>query len=136
MTESRLAIGARVKTSNLCSTSEQKGPLPMRIGVVKVLRALSAATVTVVMAGSSHLQAADPQPPASVSPQRALIQQYCVGCHSGGQPAGKLSLTTPDVDHVSGNPEGWEKVVRKLRAGLMPPVGMPRPDKGAYDGFA
>ena len=41
-----------------------------------------------------------------------------------------------DVDKVSEGAEVWEKVVRKLRSGAMPPTGMPRPDQATYDSLA
>ena len=73
------------------------------------------------------------------SPQRALLNQYCVSCHnermkaSGSSP---LALDTLDVTRVGGDTDSWEKVVLKLRAGLMPPAGRRRPDKATSDGFA
>ena len=64
---------------------------------------------------------------------RALIDEYCFSCHNDVDKKGGLaldSLTTRDVaDHV----DVWEKVVRKLRARQMPPLGKPRPDDEAYD---
>ncbi len=49
---------------------------------------------------------------------------------------GNLALEPLDVTHVEHDPAVWEKVVRKLRAGVMPPIGMPRPAKPDYDGLA
>ena len=84
---------------------------------------------------------AGPQQPASDaeavrSPQRALLDRYCVTCHNETLQTAGLTLDLLDVDDVAAHPEVWEKVVRKLRAGLMPPMGRPRPDREAYDGFA
>ena len=84
---------------------------------------------------------AGPQQPASgaaaaQSPQRALLDRYCVTCHNETLRTAGLTLDLLDVDDVAARPEVWEKVVRKLRAGLMPPMGRPRPDREAYDGFA
>ena len=88
--------------------------------------------------------------PPSVSPQRALLDQYCVTCHNSAfvegtdEPRSRLvsqlravglSLDTVDIDNVAEDPEIWEAVVRKLRVGAMPPQPRPRPDKAAYDGF-
>ena len=78
--------------------------------------------------------------PAS-SPNRALLNQYCVGCHNqnarkSGQEAGrKLTLDDVDVDRVADHPEIWEAVIRKLRAGMMPPGGSRRPDRATYERF-
>ena len=97
---------------------------------------------------------ADPQSSNSgtgVSPQRALLDQYCVACHNQGivnsttvdgesilfsQLRGLgLTLDTENVDNVAENPEVWEKVVRKLRVGIMPPPDNPRPDNASYAAF-
>src|SRR5207249_3850159 len=78
---------------------------------------------------------------ASASAQRALLDQYCVSCHSekakaaGMESAVKLTLDNLDLAHVGDHAETWEKVVRKLRAGMMPPANMKRPDPGAYNGL-
>src|SRR5688500_18732399 len=73
--------------------------------------------------------AALPQQPAAVSPDQALVNRYCAGCHSTRTRAGNLVLAGVDVAAAGSNPELWEKVVRKMRNGLMPPAGNPRPDE-------
>jgi hypothetical protein len=80
------------------------------------------------------LQTAAAPPPASAAAQ-ATLQQYCVTCHNDRLKTGDLSLSSLDAARPEGNAEVWEKVVRKLRAGLMPPAGAPRPDRGVLDGF-
>jgi hypothetical protein len=75
---------------------------------------------------------ASPKPPAATT-QRALLDQYCFTCHNQTLKSGGLALDNADVAHVADNPELWEKVVRKLRAGLMPPPGRPRPEFQIYD---
>ena len=67
--------------------------------------------------------------------QRALVDRYCVGCHNDRTLAGKLSLDGADLTAVGEHGEMWEKVVKKLRGGLMPPPGRPRPEKAVYEGF-
>jgi hypothetical protein len=73
--------------------------------------------------------------------RRALLDRYCVSCHNekakaaGQEPARKLTLDDLDVNHVADHAEVWERVVRKLRAGMMPPAGVRRPDKATYEGF-
>jgi hypothetical protein len=69
------------------------------------------------------------------SSQQALLKQYCVTCHNDTAKTGGLSLETLDIDRPEANAETWEKVVRKLRAGLMPPTGAPRPDAATYATF-
>jgi hypothetical protein len=66
----------------------------------------------------------------------AILRQYCYGCHNQKLRSGNLALDALDVTHVGQNPAVWEKVVKKLRAGVMPPIGLPRPEKTAYDGLA
>jgi hypothetical protein len=69
------------------------------------------------------------------SPQRALINQYCVTCHNERAKTAALLLDKVDIDHAGEHAEVWEKVVRKLRGGMMPPQGMPRPDQAKIDGL-
>ncbi|HYV61862.1 MAG TPA: DUF1592 domain-containing protein [Bryobacteraceae bacterium] len=59
--------------------------------------------------------------------ERVLLDQYCVTCHNQRLQTGGLSLDKLDVASMHDHAETWEKVVRKLRAGMMPPSGMPRP---------
>src|SRR5262249_35968385 len=75
------------------------------------------------------------QPGAAVIPDRTLIDRYCVSCHNPRTKSGNLGLQGRDTSRVADDAETWEKVVRKLRGGLMPPPGMPRPDQAAHDGL-
>ncbi len=70
------------------------------------------------------------------SADQQLIKQYCAGCHNDRAKTGGLSLEKFDVSHPSQDAETWEKVIRKVRAGMMPPGGMPRPDRASMDAFA
>mgnify|MGYP004295133951 CR=1 FL=1 len=72
---------------------------------------------------------------AQSASRRALLDQYCVACHNARTLTAELALDTVDVDDVTAAPDVWEKVVRKLRAGAMPPLGRPRPDPPAYEAF-
>jgi hypothetical protein len=69
------------------------------------------------------------------SSERALLDRYCVTCHNKQLRSGDLSLADVDVTDIAGHPDLWERVVRKLRAGAMPPRPRPRPDQTAYDSF-
>ena len=71
----------------------------------------------------------------SVSSQRALLDRYCVTCHNERLRTANLALDTLELTDIPANAEVWEKVVRKLRAGAMPPRPRPRPDQRTYDGF-
>ena len=67
--------------------------------------------------------------------RQALIERYCVTCHNDRLETGGFSIERLDVANVAAHPEAWEKVVRKLRAGAMPPRPRPRPDQETYDAF-
>ncbi|HEY7497511.1 MAG TPA: DUF1592 domain-containing protein [Vicinamibacterales bacterium] len=65
-------------------------------------------------------------------PHIALVNEYCVSCHDEAEKKADLAFDSLAGD-VAKHPEVWEKVVRKLRARQMPPLGKPRPNDGAYD---
>ena len=67
---------------------------------------------------------------------RAVLDRYCVTCHNDRLRTAGLSLDAMDAGRVAEHAEGWEKVVRKLRARAMPPAGRPRPDRSTYDATA
>jgi mono/diheme cytochrome c family protein len=90
---------------------------------------------------SCAMFAAKPQQPAaaetpSPASQRAVLDKFCVACHNEKLKTAGLALDKADLDHVGSSAQMWEKVVRKLRAGQMPPVGLPRPDAATYDSLA
>jgi len=66
----------------------------------------------------------------------AVLNKYCVACHSDKMRTGGLSLQGADLADVPHKAETWEKVIRKLRTGSMPPQGVPRPDAATLDGLA
>ena len=68
--------------------------------------------------------------------QKAVLDQYCITCHNDKLRTGGLSLQKADLDEIPPAAETWEKVIRKLRVGAMPPQGMPRPDSATIDGLA
>ena len=70
---------------------------------------------------------------SSEAAQRALLDQYCVTCHNDKVKTANLSLQSADIKSVADHPELWEQVIRKLRAGMMPPPGMPRPPLAKYE---
>ena len=115
-----------------------------------------AGLIVIASAASGGLQAAGPQqqpagaPDADAAQSRALLDRYCVTCHNerlvhGEGPAPSplvaqlravgLTLDTLDVSNVGQHAETWETVVRKMRAGVMPPPGRRRPDDAMQDEF-
>src|SRR5215475_15262311 len=73
--------------------------------------------------------------PPSASNERALLDQYCVTCHNDRLRTSNLSLEKLDLATVGEHPDVWERVVRKLRAGVMPPPGIRRPPLAEYEGL-
>ncbi len=71
-------------------------------------------------------------PPAAAA-ERALLDRYCVTCHNDKTKVDNFSLQKEDINAVGEHPEVWERVIRKLRAGMMPPPGMPRPPLAQYE---
>src|SRR6185295_8158984 len=69
------------------------------------------------------------------SPDPAFLKQYCVTCHSDRVKAGSLVLETMNVASVDDRVEVWEKVVRKLRTGMMPPRNAPKPPAAVANAF-
>ena len=76
---------------------------------------------------------------AAQSPEplsREIFDRYCITCHNERLQTGGLMLDRLDIGDVPGSADILEKVVRKLRAGQMPPEGRPRPAPAAIDAFA
>lgn len=101
-------------------------------------RMFTSGCVAGVLAAGGFMLTLEAQQPHAASPaaapaHRALINQYCLSCHSDRLKAGGLTLETIASHEVSQNPDVWEKVLRKVRARHMPPAGTPRPDEAAYE---
>ena len=92
--------------------------------------------LSLVPGRAAGLQQSTGQPALSAASQHSLLDRYCVSCHNKELKTAGLALDVPDFASVSKDAELWEKVVRKLRGGLMPPVGRPRPDAATYDRMA
>jgi len=66
--------------------------------------------------------------PAPTQSHKATLDRYCVTCHSDRLKTAGLTLESIDTANIAGAPDIWEKVVRKVRVGMMPPQGSPAPD--------
>jgi mono/diheme cytochrome c family protein len=73
--------------------------------------------------------------PAGASRYGAVIGQYCASCHNARLRTAGLSFDDANLTTIGARADHWEKVVRKLRAGAMPPAGAPRPDQPTREGF-
>ena len=98
------------------SRAISKSYIPVLIGVVCLFNSISA------LAQNSRT---DRQ-------QLSRIDEYCVGCHNFEDYAGSFDLETILSDDISSHTEEWEKAIRKLRAGMMPPPGQDRPRDRDY----
>src|SRR5262245_9860026 len=83
--------------------------------------------------------AAKPQQPAAAvnAPlDTALLNQYCITCHNQRAKTAGLMLDTLDYAHLDKDAATWEKVIRKIKTGMMPPSGIRRPERAVLDAFA
>ena len=78
---------------------------------------------------------ASPSAAAPAPSHRELLDTYCVTCHNSRTEAGGVALDSPDPARVAEAPDLWERVIRKLRSGTMPPQGAQRPDQPVLTAF-
>jgi mono/diheme cytochrome c family protein len=76
------------------------------------------------------------RPPVAHDEAQGLADKYCATCHNPRMRAGGFAFDGRHVADAAAAPDVWEKVVRKVRTGMMPPAGAPRPDRPALDRFA
>jgi hypothetical protein len=105
-------------------------PNPSRASITLGLLALLAASSGLFTLNAQQQRARRPSTPA---PHLAVIDDYCLSCHDEDHKKGDLSLEAIAAHDVARHPEVWEKVVRKLRARQMPPVGKKRPNDATYE---
>jgi hypothetical protein len=94
---------------------------PVAIGI-----ALAAVAAAVVGIRGMHSSAA----------RAEVLDRYCVACHNDLELAGGVSFESLDREELERHADVWEAAVRKLRTGLMPPLGEPRPERAVLDAFA
>ncbi|HEV8394420.1 MAG TPA: DUF1592 domain-containing protein [Vicinamibacterales bacterium] len=102
----------------------------MRRGAVAVVVwGLSVAWATQVPRALEQAAPARPPAPAAApaADLKATLDTYCVTCHNQRLKTGGLSLDAVSVADAPAHAEIWEKVIRKVRGGMMPPAGVPRP---------
>src|SRR5687768_2482740 len=114
-----------------CLPKPDRTARPSRGGRGAYLGALCLAGLLIVASQSSAKTAPARQAPKAPVPAAAFeptaVTQFCVTCHNERLKTGGFVLNTADLKDVGSRPEVWEKVLRKLRAGTMPPAGTPRP---------
>jgi mono/diheme cytochrome c family protein len=102
-------------------------------------------TVAGVVGAVAGVLAQSPARPSALTPapahgsssdtETALIRQYCTACHNDRMKTGGLTLAAYDPARPEQSPNVSEKIIRKLRAGMMPPPGVKRPDAGTLTAF-
>lgn len=98
-----------------------------------LLAALAAGALAAAPQSSSPSTAANG---STVDPNRALLNRYCVTCHNQRLRTAKLAFDTMDLSHPEKDALIWERAIRKLRGGMMPPPGAARPPVEAVASFA
>jgi hypothetical protein len=103
----------------------------------RVVLALAVAVWSVAVSSSAPRAQSQPEPAPPTADLSRTITQYCATCHNErnrtAATASGVVLDHVDFTRLAQDGEMWEKVIRKLRAGAMPPAGMPRPDRAAHD---
>src|SRR6201996_6963676 len=105
-------------------------------GLMAFLGAASADTTPVAPASAQLASNATPTPASQPVPQmvtpddhKHMLMQYCTACHNDKLKTAGMSVVPLDADNLQANQATWEKILRRLSLGEMPPRGMPRPPK-------
>ena len=109
-----------------------------RSRVVRLLFCVTVAALLALLPLRGHAQtgpsSSTNRPAAQTNPSAsAAVAKYCATCHSARIHTAGMVLDQEAIDQVPANAEKWEKVIRKLQAKSMPPVGALRPDAATYE---
>src|SRR5687768_11415904 len=122
-----------------CSAKTAVAPAGVRMVHGRLITRIFTAFILIAGIGSAPAAPARPfQQPAteqSIDTVRssALLNQYCVGCHNARLKTAGLTIDPTTIDKLGEDPAVWEKVVRKLRTGTMPPANVRRPAVEEYN---
>src|SRR5579863_6165712 len=105
-------------------------------GLIGLLGAASAETALPGQV-ASNAPAAAPSVPVMVTPDdhKHMLMQYCTACHNDKAKTAGMSVVPLDANNLQANQATWEKILRRLSLGEMPPKGMPRPPKEQITAF-
>ena len=102
------------------------------IGILPGVLTILLAAWTGVSAGAApQAEVRTAASPSQASTIREFTKQYCISCHNGRLKTAGLELDALDYEHPASNASVWEKVIRKVQVGMMPPAGVPHPDPAA-----
>ena len=119
------ALGLTVAAQN---GAPSPGVVAPRTAVPRQVAQAPAASAPQVAPASRPAPSHAIDPTLSAATQTELITTYCATCHSDRAKAGGLSLASFNAMRAQEQPQVVEKIIRKLRAGMMPPAGAKRPD--------
>jgi len=105
------------------------------------LKAACAVGVALVCAAASFAAtepagSADTRSNALPPPHWEVLGKYCTECHNATDWAGGIAFDVLSPADIANDSESWEKAIRKMRTGMMPPVGKPRPERAVLDAFS
>src|SRR5215469_2044809 len=105
-------------------------------GVIALLGAASADTTAPAQV-ATNAPATAPSVPVMVTPDdhKHMLMQYCTACHNDKAKTAGMSVVPLDANNLQANQATWEKILRRLSLGEMPPKGMPRPPKEQITAF-
>ena len=109
--------------------------LQKRVGLVRGLLA-SAGALAVAVAMLHAPGKADAQTAPTPADHQQLLTRYCQGCHNDRAKTGGLTVQPLKLDNLAANDETWEKILRKVSLGEMPPSGAARPPKETLTEFS
>ena len=128
------AVMAGLAAGGLVATGSAQAPEP----AARPVQAAGSSPAGVVGARPAPAPSSEDRA-AEIAAHGALLRRYCLTCHNRQQldrGAVPVELESADLADVPAQAEIWEKVIRKVRTGTMPPLGRPRPDAAAADGLA
>jgi len=131
MNKKVLTVGAALLCTVMLSGRSESGVRPQAAPAVRPAVAAPKPAVQ----GAAKLPVSSAASTASAATERAVLDQYCVTCHNDKTRKANLSLEKLDLTTAADHADLWEKVIRKLRAGVMPPPGARRPPLAEYEGL-
>ena len=99
-------------------------------------RALLISAIILIGSGHNDLAYGQETGGMTLESQRDMVNNYCESCHNDVDGEGGFSFSELDLAHPEQNAAQAERVILKLRSGMMPPVGMPRPDPSTLKALA
>ena len=128
--------GAEIKPETIALLQELAGESAGRVSVCRASPySVSASAVSRRWPLAAYVYQQHRTPSVNVAEQWAMLDRYCEDCHNDAERAGDLAFDRLDPSRMHADAAVWETVIRKLRGGLMPPPGEPRPAAERLDAF-